>query len=368
LAIRRQGAGWNESGYQASQVGSFTDLLGQGSIEDQLSNIGNLEKAYNAQYNAELVRLNSAQDVAQNAYNEQVAQINDKYQLELDVYNSIRQTLESLKQSADDLLLSDLSTLTNEQKFNEAQSQYNSTLSLAKTGDADALGQLSGISNAYLQEAQGFYASSGDYSNIFDQVHGALSGLGSQSISAPQKQASPVHPSIASHNDAIRELQGSTVESLLELKDLMAALEAQSDSEFDLAMTALNEVLAADTALLHAEIATTNSLISQQTDVLADISQNVATPAPIIINVPAPLIHPPKPQFDNGAQLLAEIKEMKEINKKQAFLLEQRTQQADSQFQQSQTGISNLNKSVVNGNDVTERQFDELEKRQVANQ
>jgi len=370
LAIRRQGSNWNEVGYQSGQIANFTDLIGQGSIEDQITNISNLEQAYNDKYNAELNKLNAARDAAQAAYDNQVAQINDRYQLELDAYNSIRQVIESLKQAADDLLLSDFSPLTNQQRFDEAQSQFNSILARANAGDADAISQLSNAGGNYLKEAQSFYASSDQFTAIFDRVYDAYNTIGNQQVSAPGKPiAPPVPAAISKHNEAVETLQQSTIEKLLELKELTAELEAQSESEFDLAMVALNEQLANDTALLQAELVSqtsaiqaTNNILAQQNAILDVIAAK--TNSQPIIKITTPFIHPPKPTENTNDAMLAEMKAMNSANKKQLQLMEQRAIQAEEHSKQSQTELNALKKSIIDGNTTIERQFDELEKLQ----
>ena len=288
LSIRRQGADWNESDYQSSQISDFTALLGQGSIEDQISNVSNLTNAYTAKYNAELESINKARDAAQSRYDQQLANIEDKYQLELDIYNSLRDALDSLKGAADALLLSDYSTLTNEQKLKESESQFFSILEKAKLGDLDAVGQLSGAKDSYLKNAQSFYASGSQYSEIFDTVFNAINDVAGQSINAPSKGRAPSVPrEIRDHNVAVQQLQEQTVERLLELKTLTAELEAQSESEFEQAMSALNVQLDENTLSITTAI---DGQISELQNISAAISEIDVAP---VIELPAPEIVTP---------------------------------------------------------------------------
>jgi hypothetical protein len=75
------------------------------------------------------------------------------------------------------LWLSDLSPLTAQQRLAEASGRYGETLSAAQGGDLQAMGQLSGMARTYLGEARGYYASSGDYTDIFNQVQGEIGNL-----------------------------------------------------------------------------------------------------------------------------------------------------------------------------------------------
>ena len=157
LSIKKQASGWNESDYQTGQVTSLTAKLGTGTTAEQLATIEQLTQAYIAKHNADVDGLNQSRDAAQSLYNEQLAQIEEQYQLELDIYNNVKEALLSLKDAADSLLLSDYSTLTNEQKLNEAQSQFESLFANAQNGDVDALNKLSSAGDNYLKEAQQYY-------------------------------------------------------------------------------------------------------------------------------------------------------------------------------------------------------------------
>ena len=208
LSIQKQAAGWNEGDYQNSKIADLSAKLGSGSTADQIANIELLKQAYVAKYNVDLDGLNQKREAAKSLYDEQLAQIDEQYQLELEIYNSMKDALLSLKDAADSLLLSDYSTLTNEQKFQEAQSQFETLFSSAQGGDVDALNKLSGAGDNYLKEAQQFYASGTDYSAIFDTVFNALNTLGNSSINAPGEPGTPALPSaISDYDNLLAELQ-----------------------------------------------------------------------------------------------------------------------------------------------------------------
>jgi hypothetical protein len=68
------------------------------------------------------------------------------------------------------LLVSDISPLTNQQKLDALSSQYTGTLAAARGGDLNAAASLGNVSQQYLKQARSFYASSTDYTGIFNQV------------------------------------------------------------------------------------------------------------------------------------------------------------------------------------------------------
>ncbi len=244
LSIQKQAAGWNEGDYQRNQISSLTATLGTGSATDQLANIELLKQAYVEKYNADLDGLNQNREASQALYDEQLAQIDEQYQLELEVYNSMKDALLSLKDAADSLLLSDYSTLTNEQKLDEAQSQFDALFASAQSGDVDALNKLAGAGDSYLKEAQQFYASGSDYSAIFDTVYNALNTLGDSSVTAPVQPDAPELPSaIVDYDNLLAELQRTTIESLTGLENISQEVSLSVTTEFDQSMLVLNEKL-----------------------------------------------------------------------------------------------------------------------------
>ncbi|OUR62061.1 hypothetical protein A9Q74_06325 [Colwellia sp. 39_35_sub15_T18] len=265
LSIRRQGSNWSESNYQTTQISDLSSLLGEGSVEEQISNIDSLQQAYVNKYNAELQGLNASRDAAQSAYDNQLNQIENRYQAELEVYNGMRSALDSLKDAVDNLLLSDLSTLTNEQKLAESKSQYQTTLARAKTGDVDAISSLGNVHRNYLSEAQNMYSSSDAFQNIFDKSFAEVSAISAKNIHSPSKQRAPSVPAaITRHNVKVQELQTSTVESLQELHELSKALEAENQTAFDIAMSDLTLQLDTNKTLLIAELSANTLEINTQ--------------------------------------------------------------------------------------------------------
>jgi hypothetical protein len=121
--------------------------------------------------------------------------ISDNYAAELalitDVHNQrIRQLQEEerigkeLLKAVESLLLSDLSPLTPQQRFIEAQSQFARNQIQAENGDLAAVAQLQSSGQAYLKEAQNYYASGSGYQSIFNDVSDVFQTFGSSLASA----------------------------------------------------------------------------------------------------------------------------------------------------------------------------------------
>jgi Ca2+-binding EF-hand superfamily protein len=79
------------------------------------------------------------------------------------VGKQIRDYLNNLKTGAS-------SNLSPQDKLNTAQAQFDTQLALAQAGDRTALGTITQYSQTLLDSAKSFYASSGGYSNVFDDV------------------------------------------------------------------------------------------------------------------------------------------------------------------------------------------------------
>lgn len=149
-----------------------------------------------------------------------------RYQLEKDNAQELLDFGKSLKTYVDSLKLGNLSPLTTAEKLAEAAKQYQETLTAAKGGDKTAMGALQGASSSYLELAREYYASSSDYTNIFNSVTGALTSLG-----------------VSSQSQSEQQLQLSS-QSLEELKSLQGVLEkayAKADADFVAQKTILQE-------------------------------------------------------------------------------------------------------------------------------
>lgn len=104
--------------------------------------------------------------------------LEDAYQRETD---ALQNTIEkftnftkSLRAFRDSLLTGNLSNLSPETRYLELKRQFDSTFALARTGNEDALGELEGISQQFLEASRDYFASSQAYSTDFDYVRAAL--------------------------------------------------------------------------------------------------------------------------------------------------------------------------------------------------
>ncbi|MEC3765013.1 phage tail length tape measure family protein [Cupriavidus sp. SS-3] len=101
-----------------------------------------------------------------------------------------------------------LSPLTMGEKVAEAARQYQQTLAAAQAGDQTALGNLQAVASSYLELARTYYASSDQYTAIFNQVTGAVDALGTGLMSQGSSQAAAAQAQLDAANKQIEVAQG----------------------------------------------------------------------------------------------------------------------------------------------------------------
>ena len=137
----------------------------------------------------------------------------------MDAANSISEYLASLQ-------LSDLSTLTNRGRLDFAESQFSSTLASANAGDVEAAKKLPEVANDFLKEARSFFASSSDYTDIFNRVNSELGGSVINLTGQADAQSIATNATVA----AITASGALTSNSVASLEAKLAALSAEEDS------------------------------------------------------------------------------------------------------------------------------------------
>lgn len=95
-----------------------------------------------------------------------------------DTLEAWRAGLESIQDFLDSMLLdTNITTLTPQQQMEEARRQYEAALAAAQGGDVNALNQLPGLADTFLNLARGFWSSGDQYQAIFEQIRQQLQGL-----------------------------------------------------------------------------------------------------------------------------------------------------------------------------------------------
>ncbi len=135
----------------------------------------------------------------------------------------------------DGLKLSDLSSLSPEQRLQEAKGQFGTALLKAQAKDADALAKLPEVSRKYLEEAKNYYASGADYAAIFNSVTDVLStlvgsavGTGSAADEA-QKAIDSANAALTSSLQSLDTILAGFVKTLSEQFDTLRNNTTQPD-------------------------------------------------------------------------------------------------------------------------------------------
>lgn len=183
--------------------------------------------AIQAAADAEIESINARLDAETEARQKANEAALDALQLELDSANKLKSALQQVRDFAKGLALGGSSPLSPEARLREAQRQYQDLLSRAQGGDADAISQLSGSSQAYLDAARQYFGSGTQYANIFDGVKQAMEQIGGMSAPDPD--------SIQSRIDLLRQSQTDELQALREaaqgqIKEIQTRSKDQIDS------------------------------------------------------------------------------------------------------------------------------------------
>lgn len=283
LNLKRKMTGWDEVGYQSSNVKKLRSDIGTGDISNQLSSIEKLSAALQSKYQAEIDNNNQLNEIA-----------NERYQNDLSNYQTLADAAKNLKKAADDLRFGELSTHTSTEQFGFAKSAFES----AGTENLQGAGQ------QYLEQAKNYYGgtASNEYQAIFDQVTNAFGSVNVGSAPSVPAQTTRYQTSnIELQNNLLAEL-----ESLQILTDELNTLNEESltgematlADRYDEAIAVLDEQLQAQTAdFVH-------SITNGLGDVVSAINsiEIPAPAAPIIIKTPPIVIHSPPPVKEGNTQ------------------------------------------------------------------
>lgn len=172
---------------------------------------------------------NDAAETLANTLESELKSIIDINDATTNRYEQELQYIDRIRDYVDSLLLNDqLSPLTNKEQLIEAQSQFQTQLSAARAGDTDALQNITQYADAYLQNARTYYASGGDYSNIFKFVTDSLSGLDVTPANAASPDAAAIGKDIFDQTLAlVQESQASTEQIIAALNNVFTPEQLQ---------------------------------------------------------------------------------------------------------------------------------------------
>lgn len=166
----------------------------------------------------------------------QAAYENESSALE-DAISKNKAWIASIKQFRDAMKINDNSPLAPDAKVEEAAKQFRDIAAKAMGGDEDALGQLTSISQDYLDEAQAYYTSSVKYFEIWKEVDATLDKVQKASegnLSESQRQLDALKASVS----GILKID----ESVLSVKDALAQYNTALTANLDTLKTQLGMV------------------------------------------------------------------------------------------------------------------------------
>uniref|UniRef100_UPI0025952A9B hypothetical protein n=1 Tax=uncultured Rheinheimera sp. TaxID=400532 RepID=UPI0025952A9B len=262
LNIRKTLPEFDSVAYYSGEVASLSAQLGTGTATAQLDIIGKLKAAMLERYNAELAAIGTNMSALQA---EQDAK-QDLYETQLEQFESLKEAALSLKNAAASLLYSDLSTLTAGERLQQLQSQYNTAVTKARGGDAQAYAQVQSLGEQLLQMSKDYDPAA--YNSVFDSVLAVFNELGNKTFAAPTAPAP--HPAVAAFEAEKTALARKTIEQLEELTSKTVALNEVANTEYTAAVNALKTQFGVDankiTMTLQSELAAVRAVMPKETD------------------------------------------------------------------------------------------------------
>jgi hypothetical protein len=227
-----------------------------------------INAATEAEVDAINARLDAEIEARQAAHEEALKGL----QSELEAANKLKSAIQQVKDYAKGLALGGSSPLSPEARLAESQRQYQDLLRRAQGGDADAISQLSGASQSYLDAARQYFGSGTQYANIFDGVKQAMEQIGAMSAPDPD--------SIQSHIDDLRKSQSDELAQLREAaqSQIKATQEAAKDQIKSLQDSAKDQIKAIQDAAKD-QIKVMTDDVNQAIKDLTDIDKNPAMKA-----------------------------------------------------------------------------------------
>lgn len=218
-------------------------------------------EAINATANAQIEAINANLDAELEMRQKAHEAALDSLQKELDAAQKLKSAVDQVRVYAMGMRLGANSMLSPEQRLQEAQRQYSGLLSRAQGGDAEAMSQLTGAADAYLESAKKYFGSSTQYANVFEGVKQAMESIGSMKVTDPD--------SIQAKVDVLRESQQKELQSLRDTaKEQIESIKQSSQDQISAAKDALD-----------AQVKAIQDATKNQIDALTDPEQNEAIKA-----------------------------------------------------------------------------------------
>lgn len=259
----------------------------------------------------------------------------EKYDTEKQNATDLLDFAKQLKGYLEDLKTGDLSPLTATQRLQEARSQYESTLAKAQSGDADARDQLTQKADTYLKQAREYFASSGNYTNIFDTVYGALEQLQLSTEAGAQ--------------DAQTAATQQNTEEIRAVRDILEAINEQAQTKYDQQIIELKNALVWQQKI-EGQLGVANTQLSQLASMPADIASALAETFPGLKNFdPTKMLTPGTgvstvfPRITAAYSPFSSAMEYSEVHQGESY---------DDRFRRIYTAMFGVDPSTTGGRDL----------------
>ena len=165
--------------------------------------------------NDEIELANQLKDAIMDRYNAEEDRLEDLKSLSLDIKNYL-----------DDLLVGDLSPLTNLQRFNELSDRFAQDLVDINSTDSEvasrAANSILNNADALLTLGNDLFAIGPEYQDLFDYVYGSLKDVGIE-----------LENTIVSEEEILSELQLTTLEQLAAVDGILGILQSEEYTNFE---------------------------------------------------------------------------------------------------------------------------------------
>jgi TP901 family phage tail tape measure protein len=204
----------------ASKLRELFEAFAEKKKEFEGSNIDTtfLEKDYRLQQERAM------KELSDQFYNDRIDQIKAEGEAASKLADQYSSIVKSLDDAILALRLSDISPVSKDQKLNEARSAFTSTASRAASGDTQAISELQGVGNTFLNLSRDYYASTEDFVRDFNLVEKGLK----DARAVASNQLSQQMQLVSNSNKQVELLQGgfSGLINALSSKDLLAQAQA----------------------------------------------------------------------------------------------------------------------------------------------
>lgn len=236
-------------------------------------------KAIMDEYQARMDLINAPKDalekereLQQKAHDEQIAAL----EKELGVTQELFDAILNIQQYVKNLRLSTASTLSPKALLDQAQSDFESTLKKAQGGDVQAMRDITGASDAYLEAAKKYFGSGGRYGDIFDNITTALDKLGLTDVGDAQTIQDKIDQLNKDHEVYLKSIDDQI--AALKIDEQLRSLQDETSKKLQMLaddlgprITSAEKQAQADMKILIDETIKTNGFNQRQLDALNEM-------------------------------------------------------------------------------------------------